>query len=144
MRKRFFNVVVSVMLLCTLFLCGNAFAETVQPLYNNTASVSTAFVIDDNGVARTSVSYQGYKGVTTSARIEIQIKKKGFLGLSWSVVNIGEPNNVKVYELNGYMGSELYEFQLNSKGTYKAIIKYYVYGSGGEVDVIESEVEKKY
>ena len=144
MRKRFFNIMLSVILLCTLFVCGNAQADMVQPLYNNTSVEHTGFNIDSNGLASVTISYIGYKGVTTSAKIEIEIKKRGFLGLSWSTVDIGEPNNIKIYVFNEYTATSQYTVQLNSKGTYKAIIKYTIYGSGGEPDVITREIEKKY
>ncbi len=116
--------------------------EGIAPCLNNTAMSTTHFVIED-GVAYLSVCYDGYPGIATSATITSKIQKK-FLLFFWKDVDIGMPNNEWVDEIVGsdYLGE--HTVNIDSKGTYRAVVEYVIRGTGGADDVLNAEVEFKY
>ena len=114
-----------------------------MPRLNNTATTSTNFTITTAGKATISATYDGYKNITTGATITSYIEKRT-LGLFWSRVDIGEPNNEWVDTSTDYVGAFGHEFWLDSKGTYRATVVYEISGTGGATDEITYEQERTY
>ena len=118
----------------------HVFAEdnAITPRYNNTGSTEAIFYINSEGLATVSYTCIGYSGITTNIVVEIQLQKKVLWwwndvdGASWTDSSAGD-----------YCTNE-HDYQLSKSGTYKAIITYTVYGSGGEADVITRELEDSY
>ena len=115
-----------------------AVENEITPYYNNTSSTEAVFVISESGLATISYACFGYEGITTRIVVETKIQKK-FLwwwndvdGASWT------DEAAKVYCANDH------SIQLSKSGTYKAVITYNVYGTGGEADIFTREIEKKY
>ena len=79
--------------------------------------------------------YTGLSGKTTKVVITTYIEKKT-LGLFWSRVENGQPNNQWV--------DTSYTFQLSSTGTYRVTVTYKVYGSGGAADEIKCVMKDSY
>ena len=96
------------------------------------------FVIDENGLATVSYTCIGYRNITTSIVVTTKIEKKTLWW--WSDVDGAEWTD----QSNEYYCAHDHSIQLSKSGTYRATITYTVYGSGGEADVITSEIEKKY
>lgn len=142
MKRRIIGLLLLVMILVTSVLTVSA-SEGVMPRLNNTASTSTNFTISSSGKATISAVYNGYKGVTTGATVTSYLEKKT-LGLFWSRVDIDEPNNAWVDTSSDYADVFAHEFQLDSKGTYRATVTYRISGSGGATDVIPYEQERTY
>ena len=109
----------------------------VMPMYNNVSNVTGLFVIEE-GVAKITVGYVGYFNITTSARITTKLQVQTANG--WADVNNGEPNNAWVDESTNFMFSITHTQEVPS-GTYRALITYELYGTGGAADVIEREFE---
>lgn len=129
--------------LCIPSFASNSNNEEISPYLNNTASVDLVFNITSSGVAISTITLDGYYGVTTYAEISTKIQKRAFL-FFWNDVDIGYPDNTYTATIYGDIGIDEAEFQLSSKGTYRSKTTVTVYGSGGSPDVIEFDTENKY
>ncbi len=105
--------------------------------YNNTSIVLSKFQIT-NGVAIIDVDYSGYLGVTTGAVIESKIQKK--ILFWWFDVNNGQTNNTWVDTFSTWYGRTQHTLGISESGSYRAVIKYTISGSGGSDDIIEDIV----
>jgi len=105
--------------------------------YNNTSIVLSIFQIT-NGVAIIDADYSGYLGVTTGAVIESKIQKK--ILFWWFDVNNGQANNTWVDTFSTWYGRTQHTLGISESGSYRAVIKYTISGSGGSDDIIEDIV----
>lgn len=105
--------------------------------YNNTSIVLSKFQIT-NGVAIIDADYSGYLGVTTGAVIESKIQKK--ILFWWFDVNNGQANNTWVDTFSTWYGRTQHTLGISESGSYRAVIKYTISGSGGSDDIIEDIV----
>ena len=145
------KIVVGVLAICLLVVPFEAvYAEPampdsgiVMPLYNNVVVTACSMNISDSGMMIISYMYSGYEGVTSKAVITTYIEKK-VLGLFWQRVDIGTINNVWSKTINEFMYTGSRYYQLSSTGTYRVNVKYEIYGSGGDVDVISYEKSDTY
>ena len=139
MKRRIVSLVMMVMILCSLALSVAAAAvpgADVMPCYNNTAATSTNFTITTAGKATISAAYDGIYNKTTGATVTSYIEKRT-LGLFWSKVDIGEPNNEWVDTSTDYADVFGHVIYLEDKGTYRATVVYEISGTGGATDVID-------
>lgn len=111
----------------------------ITPYYNNTLTTQDTFRIDANGMVTFSFLCRGYRGITTKIEVESVIQKQ--VGSSW--VDVEGACWTDESTTTHYCTNE-YTYQLSERGTYKSVVTYTVYGSGGEADVIVSEIEKTY
>ena len=137
-QSRIISFVMLVIMLFAMSIPTMAVDNGITPRYNNTDTTEAVFVIRDDGEAIVSFTCFGYEGITTRIVVETKIQKK-FLwwwndvdGAAWT------DESTKVYCANDH------SIQLTKSGTYKAVITYNVYGSGGEADIFTREIEKKY
>ena len=139
-------------ILCITMLCGSlsvsAFAagteeNGVMPCYNNVGLTDSSFMIDSNGVAHVTVSYNGYSNITTGAKITIELQKR-FLGLFWKTVDIGTADNMWVEYPSDYNFYKYYTYQLSDMGSYRAEIHYTIYGTAGPADEVEDFLTDTY
>jgi hypothetical protein len=138
MRNKAISLVMSIAMLLIMTMQVFAAENEVMPRYNNTGSTEVVFVIDENGLATVSYTCIGYRNITTSIVVTTKIEKKTLWW--WSDVDGAEWTD----QSNEYYCAHDHSIQLSKSGTYRATITYTVYGSGGEADVITSEIEKKY
>ena len=96
----------------------------------------TDFNIDENGIARVSVYFNGYNDKTTGATIKIKIQKR-FLLVFW--------NDVASWtdEATGYYYTNTHSTTVE-KGYYRAQVENTIRGTGGTPDVITDELEYSY
>lgn len=135
MKRRIISLVLLLVILSTLFLTASAEAG-IMPRYNNTSSTSSNFTITSTGTASVSAVYNAYRDGFESATITSYIEKRT-LGIFWSKVDIGQPNNEWVDTSTSYSKAFVHEFQLQETGTYRATIVYRISGTGGADDVID-------
>ncbi len=147
--KYFIVILAAIMLLTgnTIMYAGDINTEDmnaengISPCFSQCNQCSFGFYIDGNGTAHVSVSYDA-KSTFTQAKSTVKIQKK-FLGFFWRTVDIGYSNN----EWIAYSSEDIHDFyntfSLNGSGTYKAVFKLEMYGSGN-TDVIEDEVQYTY
>ena len=126
-----------ILLLCTVFAtfggyCKNANAATT---FNNTIYADLISYVDSNGKLHSDLYVDGKKNITTLIEADLYVEKR-ILGIFWTRVNIGYPNNVWHDSITGYHYSNFFETNLNSTGTYRVKVTYTVSGSGGTADVI--------
>lgn len=126
--------------IATQRICTN---NEIMPLYNNVGSVNSNMSINSSGKMTINYKYAGSPSTTTKAVITTYIEKRT-LGVFWSRVDIGEPDDQWVDTIKdySYYGSRTY--QLSSTGTYRVTITYKIYGNGGSVDTITSEIKDSY
>lgn len=134
--------IVSIMLCAVLLIVGFetvAFASEANsgtmPRLNNIVTTNSYFNVA-NGNANVTVSYIGYPGVTTDARITIQLQKRNLL-VFWK--DVTEWVDIS-YEEDATF-EHVYPV---SSGTYRVKIRYEISGSGGATDVIETELQDSY
>ena len=107
-------------------------------MYNNTYSTATSAGVASDGTMTIYMAYDGIQGVTYRGEITTYIEKR-FLGLFWTRVNIGQPNNQWTDTVYNYRYSGTHSHQLTSSGTYRATVTYKIYGTGGDPDEITSQ-----
>ena len=115
----------------------------ITPRYNNVGLTDSSFMIDSNGVAHVTVSYTGYSNITTGATITTQLQKR-FLGLFWTTVDIGMPDDMWIENPNEFHYYKYYSHQLSKKGTYRVEIHYTIYGTDGPADEVEDFLTDTY
>lgn len=138
MKRRIISLVLMVAILSSFALTVTAAVitnEGVMPCYNNTAGTSTNFTITTAGKATISATYTGHTTLT-QAKVTSYIEKRT-LGIFWSRVDIGQPNNEWVDISTDYYDAFGHEFYLEDKGTYRATVVYEISGTGGATDVID-------
>lgn len=146
MKRRIFSLIFLGVLVCALAGMAAAAAvpdDGVMPCYNNTMGTSTNFTITTDGLATVTAVYNGHTDVTYGARVTSYIEKRT-LGLFWNRVDIGQPNNEWVDTSSALYDVFGHEFQLTSKGTYRATVTYEVCGNGGPADIINYQQERTY
>ena len=114
----------------------------ITPFYANCDSCSATFTVIDPGEAHFAVVYNAKPDVFTQAKVTVKIEKR-FLGLFWTTVDIGEPNNEWIAYSNSTDG-RFYNVEIDGSGTYRATYTVEFRGVGGTVDIIEDSIECKY
>ncbi|MBR5948551.1 MAG: hypothetical protein IKZ82_07920 [Clostridia bacterium] len=121
-----------------------AFAAPVdETRYNNTIMANSVAFISDSGLLTVDNCYKGIKGTTTKGEITTYVEKK-ILGLFWTRVDIGQPNNQWYDVAYSYYYDCSHTFQLSSHGTYRITVLYVISGSGGEPDTITRTTTQTY
>ena len=132
--------IVSILILCAMLFSISGIsasaADGISPRFNNLSSADATFNIDSNGNATVYVSYFGYKGVTTGARITILLEKNTFF-FFWTDVQEW------VITSSEYYGNFTRSCSV-SDGDYRVTVTFEISGSGGSTDVFERELEYSY
>ena len=142
MKHRIVALALFVVILGTFIFSATA-SEVIEPRLNNTLTTSTNFVISSTGKATITETYNAYRQYFTSATVTSYIEKRT-LGIFWTKVDIGEPNNTWVDTSTDFTNTIIHEVQLESTGTYRATVTYEISGTGGATDVIDYEQERTY
>lgn len=122
---------------------GTSSEGEIMPLYNNTTSANTTMSINSSGKMTIGYNIIGVASKTTKIVITTYIEKKT-LGLFWTRVDNGQPDEQWVKTINSYYYSGSRSYQLSSSGTYRVTVKYKVYGSGGSADEITQQKKASY
>lgn len=119
-----------------LVISSIAQEKQIMPRYDS--EPTTTFSIDSDGLATMTYVCKGVEGVTTRIEISSQIQKKTLWW--WNDVDGGS----YFFEKDSYECAFWNTKQLSKSGTYRLVVTYTVYGTGGATDVINSEVEASY
>ena len=141
--KKLSALLLTICLLVVPTLSVPASAAEITPYFNNVTMASINMNIDNKGVMTIVYDYVGNPSITEKAVITTYIEKKT-LGLFWTRVDIGEPDDQWVDTINNYHYNAYRKVQLSSSGTYRIKGNYKIYGNGGAPDVINFEAEDKY
>lgn len=138
MKKRI-ALLLSVVMAISMLIASAfpASASGIEPRYSNTNNATVAFSITSSGAAHFSVDYTGRADVFTEARLTVKIEKQ-FLWFFWTEVDSW---SATCYERLGFF---THTFYLNESGTYRANYRIEIYGTSGDVDVIENTREDSY
>ncbi len=107
-------------------------------MYNNVINVSASSSVSSGGLLQTALYAIGTKGVTSRIIIELYVEKR-ILGVFWSKVEIGVPDNVWIDSVNSHIYNNTFSTQLNSSGTYRVTVTFTISGSGGPDDIITKQ-----
>ena len=141
--KKILIICLSIILFLTSTpIVGHAQDNVPTPRLNNVMNTIQQFSIDSTGEATVLADYSGYYGDLVSATIKIKIQKR-FLGVFWSTVDIGEPENTWVYYSTSVEDTFIKTFQLEDKGTYRAVFNYTFVGVNAN-DEIEDTMTDTY
>ncbi len=148
MKKRIIKVItiaIAVIMMCSCMFGTSVFAESalVQPRLNNFNTSTFVFGVDDPGIAEVVVTYSAKEEVFTQAKLTVEIQKQTFW-FFWTTVDIGEPDNKWISYCTDIYGTFYKTFTVDGAGTYRAIIKLEVSGTGGTTDVVEETIESSY
>lgn len=100
------------------------------------ATYFISFNISSSGLSSTTWNYSTEIPDVTHGRVTIYIEKRsGLFGLGWTMVELGNPLNVQVYNLSSYppAGGVTNEFQLTESGTYRAVAVFLLESDGEEI-----------
>ncbi len=143
MKHRIISFLLALVILSTSVIAVAAASEGISPRFNHTASASSNFVINSSGKATLSASYDAYQDSFTDATVISYIEKRT-LGLFWTKVDIGEPDDEWVDTSTDCSEAFIHTVQLKSTGTYRATILYEINGKGGAADTFDYEQERTY
>ena len=104
-------------------------------MYYNTSAALLNCSVNSNGLLEATLSVTGIKNRTTHISVELYVEKK-ILGLFWSRINIGYPDNIWTDSTTNYLYSNIFTTSLPSEGTYRVTVTFTVSGTGGANDVI--------
>ena len=133
--KKFIAVLLCLVTLFTVTI--TAYANSVQPYYNNVGSTNTVFTISSSGLATVKNSYSDSNRVN-KAKIVTKIQKK--VGIIWVTVDGGSWTDTST----STNFSRSHSVQLSSKDTYRAHVVFTISGTGGSDDKITKNIEKTY
>ena len=128
---------ICIILICLLLLITVISSYDVSFCNNNTMNNYTSFSITSDGEACVAYRYEGYPGFTEGAEIDINIQKRKFLFFWLDVAT-------ETVMVDGARHSDIYVYRLSETGTYKCTVKYRIFGSGGDDDIITFEDIKVY
>ncbi len=129
-------------ILCFALLLGafgiSAFAsdDGISAYLVNASNTYSNFNISDSGIASVYVSYHGFEGVMTYAKITITLQKRSFL-LFWNDVTEWVDESYENYFATEHTCTV-------SNGTYRVKIQYEISGTSGETDIITEELKDSY
>lgn len=134
MHKRGIIVAMALIILAASMIVPTRKIEAATT-YNNTTRASADPSVSSYGQLDVALSVDGIKGKANRIEVELYVEKR-FLGVFWSKVNIGYPNNIWTDAVNNYMYRNTFSTQLPSSGTFRVTVTYTVSGTGGADDVI--------
>lgn len=114
-------------------------ASGIEPLFDQAQQAEISMYISSTGKANIVLTGVGKLAVTKINAITYLEKK---VGGSWQRVNIGTYSNVWEYQVNDNVLSKGYDWQLSTRGEYRAVVRFAFYGS--KVEYITDTVTKTY
>ena len=141
-RKSILCLLIAVLMMASASTAAMA-ASPYETRYNNTVMASSVASISESGLLTVDNQFQGIRGKTTKGEITTYVEKKT-LGLFWTRVDIGQPNNQWVDVVYDYLYDGTHTFQLSNHGTYRITVVYVISGSGGAADTITQTRTKTY
>ncbi|MBR6051558.1 MAG: hypothetical protein IKP68_10230 [Clostridia bacterium] len=141
-------IILFVCLICSCFIQINAAEvepredEIIDLPLENCYECGINFEISNTGLAEVTVDYSGNPNTFTYAHITAKIQKQVFLFI-WTDVAVNANNQwvVDSYNLNDYI---TLDHQLDSTGTYRAIITVDIYGTGNSTDSFNDTIQDTY
>lgn len=134
--QRSMTLVLSLLMLIAFFVAPNAKASVgIEPKYNGLIDVAIRTTVTTNGRLISVLDANGKKGNTTRIEIELYVERR-VLGIFWTRVDIGTPNNTWIDSINNWQYSNTFSTQLSSSGTYRVTVKFTAFCADGSSDVV--------
>lgn len=100
---------------------------------DNLVSTLVSCSISGSGLLTATSRYSGASGTISKGVITTKVEKR-FLGIFWTTVNIGQPNNQWVDTSYSNYYTATHTVQLSSTGTYRVSSTFKITGTNGAVD----------
>lgn len=140
--RRILALVQAVLLLAGLAIPALAAGE-ITPYFNNVIGAYSTASVSSNGNLSVTNRISGVQGTTSKVVVTTYVEKK-ILGLFWSRVDIGQPDDQWVDTVYGASFNKTHTHQLTSTGTYRVTAIFVVSGTGGADDEIVRTSEVTY
>ena len=137
--KRMFTVILSVLMAMSCIL--PAYAADAR--LNHGININYTFGINDTGYAELAMSYSANPDTFTNIRMESCIQKRS-LGFIWTKVENGAYDDTWIDSSTEDGGMFVRGMQLDSTGTYRAVFKVTISGTGAADDVLEEKITDTY
>mgnify|MGYP007070251791 CR=1 FL=1 len=108
---------------------------TAMTTYNNATNATLTSSINSDGRLQALLTATGIKNKTTQIKVKLYVEKR-ILGIFWSKVDIGYPDNTWTDSTTSYLYSYSFSTNLPSNGTYRVTVEFTFSGTGGADDII--------
>ena len=131
-------------ILALIMLCGTCFAmdNSVTPYISFDMSCDATFSIDSNGLASTYFYYECPVGTITQGDVRIRLEKKTLWW--WNTVDTSWQDDTYYQYSLGNTFTRTYQEQLDSRGTYRAIVEFTFHYPDGTSETVTRTLEAKY
>lgn len=133
--KKTLAIILAVLSFASIFMAYVSAESKENPVKSKYYhDVESTAIISSSGVLTASNYYSISGSGFTSAKIETYVEKR-VMGIFWTKVNNGQPNNTWVAYPTATVYMKDYTLQLSSTGTYRVTATYTFYGSNGSETV---------
>lgn len=133
--------IATLLLICfSVFAAQTISAKAAAPeeRYVTPSYASSAMAINDQGVMTITYQYSSDSSSTSKVEITTYIEKRT-LGIFWTRVDIGTPDNQWIDTIYNYRYTSARTYQLSDTGTYRTKVTYKFYNNSVLTNTVECE-----
>lgn len=130
--------IATLLLICFSVFVAQTISAKAAPRYVTPSYVSSTMAINDQGVMTITYQYSSDSSNTSKVEITTYIEKRT-LGIFWTRVDIGTPDNQWTDTIYNYRYTGSRTYQLSDTGTYRAKVTYNFYSNSVLTDTVECE-----
>lgn len=130
--------IATLLLICFSVFVSQTISAKAAPRYVTPSYVSSTMAINDQGVMTITYQYSSDSSNTSKVEITTYIEKRT-LGIFWTRVDIGTPDNQWTDTIYNYRYTGSRTYQLSDTGTYRAKVTYNFYSNSVLTDTVECE-----
>jgi len=140
MKKHTISIATLLLICFSVFVAQTITAKAAVPekRYVTPSYVSSTMAISDQGVMTITYQYSSDSSNTSKVEITTYIEKRT-LGIFWTRVDIGTPDNQWIDTIYNYRYTGSRTYQLSDTGTYRAKVTYNFYNNYVLTDTVECE-----
>lgn len=136
--KKSKTTIATLLLICFSVFVAQTISAKAAPRYVTPSYVSSTMAINDQGVMTITYQYSSDSSNTSKVEITTYIEKRT-LGIFWTRVDIGTPDNQWTDTIYNYRYTGSRTYQLSDTGTYRAKVTYNFYSNSVLTDTVECE-----
>lgn len=141
--KSLIAIILSIALLLPVLAVPASAEGGIEPYNYNVNDMDATAELESNGYLKINYYLDGIYGKMTVTNVTTYIDKQ-VLGIFWSRVNIGEPDNEWYDRIFKCSYQWNHSVQLPSSGKYRVTVKFEGNGSGGPADTKTREIIVNY
>jgi len=136
--KKHKTTIATILMICFSIFAAQTISAKAAPRYVTPSYVSSTMAINDQGVMTITYQYSSDSSNTSKVEITTYIEKRT-LGIFWTRVDIGTPDNQWTDTIYNYRYTGSRTYQLSDTGTYRTKVTYQFYNSSSLTDTIDCE-----